>query len=42
MTKRELKKMGINPDDFEVILDDSDIVYDPYEMVTTNDDDEEE
>lgn len=43
MTKKQLRKMGINPDDFEIILEDQDLIYDPYELVTTNElDDEEE
>ena len=38
MTKKQLKQMGIDPDDFEVILDDLDILDD----TTIIDEDEED
>ena len=38
MTKKQLKQMGINPDDFEVILDDLDIL----DETTVIDEDEED
>ncbi len=38
MTKKQLKAMGIDPDDFEVILDDGDVID---EAVIFNDDEEE-
>jgi len=45
MTKKQMKKYGVDPDDFEVVLDDQDVVYDDYELVAVDDydyDDEEE
>lgn len=38
MTKKQLKQMGIDPDDFEVILDDLDIL----DETTVIDEDEED
>lgn len=41
MTKKQLKQMGVDPDDFEVILDDLDIL-DETKDIDENEDEEEE
>ena len=40
MTKKQMKQMGIEYGDFDVILEDEDIVYDEYVLI--NEDEEEE
>lgn len=40
MTKKQLKQMGINPDEFDIIYEDSDVIFD--ECVVVEDDYEED
>lgn len=42
MTKKQLRQMGINPDEFDIIYDDSDVIFDECVVVEDDWDDEEE
>lgn len=41
MTKKQMKQMGIEYGDFDVILEDEDIVYDEYVLINEDEEDEE-
>jgi len=42
MTKKQLRQMGINPDEFDIIYEDSDVIFDECVVVEDDWDDEEE
>lgn len=42
MTKKQMKQMGIDPDDFECILDQEEVMDYLDDLVLADDDDEEE